>query len=59
MTYSKSTTLWCDGDSCETWETYNRSSVSAAVHDARRDGWTSPSWDEHYCPECSGGSDGA
>lgn len=53
MTYSKEVTLWCDGDECEEWVKFGVSAVENAVARSKDDGWTSPSWDEHYCSDCS------
>jgi hypothetical protein len=58
MTYSKQITLWCDGENCGKWIQETEPTVRMAVSWARGQGWTSPSWDEHYCPDCSGGSNG-
>jgi len=53
MTYSKDISIWCDADDCEKWKKTRAKTVKKAVSDLRARGWTSPKWDEHYCPSCS------
>lgn len=53
MTYSKEITLWCDDQACQEWIKMPGYSVQNAVSEARDRGWSSPEWDEHYCPEHS------
>lgn len=55
MTFTKSTTVWCDGDGgdCPEWEQFNTPRVKDALKQARENGWVSPTWGEHYCPGCA------
>lgn len=53
MTYSKSVTIWCDGDECMEWVQPGFASAKRVRSWARGKGWrTSLPGGEDYCPDC-------
>lgn len=53
MSWTKETTIWCDGDGCEEFRETNDSRVSDAERKIITEGeWTKINGN-HYCPTCS------
>lgn len=57
VSWTKSTTLWCDGDGqhgdgCVKWLEVNDTSVARAETEARERGWSAFDG-RHYCPGCN------
>lgn len=53
MSWSKQTTLWCDGDDCDAWQQYTTPKVSTARNWAEeRHGWDC-SHERDLCNNCN------
>lgn len=52
MSYTKETTIWCDGDDCQTFKQFPVSSATIARDRLSDDGWVVGSGGD-YCPGCS------
>lgn len=57
MSWSKTTTIWCDSDECENWVSYNGTLGDAENHFVDNGEWRKKSAGEHYCPNCSEDND--
>lgn len=53
MSYTKNTTIWCDGEGCGQWVDGGSSTVAKARKRAQSESWTFKD-DNDYCPVCSG-----
>jgi hypothetical protein len=51
VTWTKTTTLWCDGEGCYEWVETSNSTVRATRRNA--DGWVHTRGGDDLCPGCA------